>query len=114
MVTQNLSVDGDRCGVAHYLPWLVKSAEHQKERPHAYVKIPEARRRVVIADEADEHLTFDRRQHGPIATLPDLPDLAERTVTIGSAGKMFSVTGPKVQDFLFPTVSPGSRKCNTS
>jgi len=68
-------------------------AQHQEERPHAYVKIPEARRGVVIADEADEHLTFGRRRHGPIATLPDL---AERTVTIGSAGKMFSVTGPKV------------------
>jgi N-succinyldiaminopimelate aminotransferase len=89
-------------------------AEHQEERPHAYVKIPEARRRVVIADEADEHLIFDRRRHVPIATLPGLPDLAERTVTIGSAGKMFSVTGWKVQDFLFPTVSAGSRKRNTS
>jgi len=86
-------------------------AEHQEERPHAYVKIPEARRRVVIADEADEHLAFDRRRHVPIATLPDL---VERTVTIGSAGKMFSVTGWKVQNFLFPTVSAGSRKRNTS
>jgi N-succinyldiaminopimelate aminotransferase len=92
-------------------------AEHQEERPHAYVKIPEARRRVVIADEADEHLIFDGRRHVPIATLPGLPGLpglAERTVTIGSAGKMFSVTGWKVQDFLFPTVSAGSRKRNTS
>jgi aspartate/methionine/tyrosine aminotransferase len=92
-------------------------AEHQEERPHAYVKIPEARRRVVIADEADEHLIFDRRRHVQIATLPGLPglpDLPERTVTIGSAGKMFSVTGWKVQDFLFPTVSAGSRKRNTS
>ncbi len=42
------------------------------------------------ADEVYEHLTFDGRTHIPIATLPGM---AERTVTIGSAGKTFSVTG---------------------
>jgi N-succinyldiaminopimelate aminotransferase len=48
---------------------------------------------VVISDEVYEHLTFDRRTHTPIATLPGM---AERTVTIGSAGKTFSVTGWKI------------------
>ena len=48
---------------------------------------------VVISDEVYEHLTFDGRRHVPIATLPGM---AERTVTIGSAGKMFSVTGWKI------------------
>jgi N-succinyldiaminopimelate aminotransferase len=48
---------------------------------------------VVIADEVYEHITFDGRSHVPIATLPGM---AERTVTIGSAGKTFSVTGWKV------------------
>jgi N-succinyldiaminopimelate aminotransferase len=48
---------------------------------------------VVIADEVYEHLTFDGRNHVPIATLPGM---AERTISIGSAGKMFSVTGWKI------------------
>jgi N-succinyldiaminopimelate aminotransferase len=48
---------------------------------------------VVVADEVYEHLVFDGRTHTPIATLPGM---AERTVTIGSAGKTFSVTGWKV------------------
>jgi N-succinyldiaminopimelate aminotransferase len=47
----------------------------------------------VIADEVYEHLTFDGRQHIPIATLPGMRD---RTVTISSAGKTFSVTGWKI------------------
>jgi N-succinyldiaminopimelate aminotransferase len=48
---------------------------------------------VVVADEVYEHITFDGRRHVPIATLPGM---AARTVTIGSAGKTFSVTGWKV------------------
>jgi N-succinyldiaminopimelate aminotransferase len=47
----------------------------------------------VIADEVYEHLTFDGRRHLPIATLPGMRD---RTVTISSAGKTFSVTGWKI------------------
>jgi N-succinyldiaminopimelate aminotransferase len=48
---------------------------------------------IVISDEVYEHLIFDGRVHIPIATLPGM---RERTVTIGSAGKMFSVTGWKI------------------
>lgn len=47
---------------------------------------------IVVADEVYEHLVFEG-QHVPIATLPGM---AERTVTISSAGKTFSVTGWKV------------------
>lgn len=47
---------------------------------------------VVISDEVYEHLTYDV-EHLPIATLPGM---AGRTLTIGSAGKFFSVTGWKV------------------
>ncbi|MGX7678200.1 pyridoxal phosphate-dependent aminotransferase [Jatrophihabitans sp. DSM 45814] len=47
---------------------------------------------VVITDEVYEHLIFDG-QHIPMATLPGM---ADRTVTISSAGKTFSVTGWKV------------------
>lgn len=48
---------------------------------------------VVLADEAYEHLWFDGHPHIPIATLPGM---AERTITIGSAGKSLSFTGWKV------------------
>lgn len=47
---------------------------------------------LVIADEVYEHLVFDGA-HLPIATLPGM---RERTLTISSAGKTFSVTGWKV------------------
>lgn len=47
---------------------------------------------VVISDEVYEHLTFGV-PHIPISTLPGM---AERTVTISSGGKSFSLTGWKV------------------
>jgi N-succinyldiaminopimelate aminotransferase len=52
---------------------------------------------VVISDEVYEHLLFDDGptggRHVPVATLPGM---AERTLTVSSAGKTFSVTGWKV------------------
>jgi N-succinyldiaminopimelate aminotransferase len=47
---------------------------------------------VVVTDEVYEHLTFEE-PHIPLATLPGM---FERTLTISSAGKTFSVTGWKV------------------
>ena len=47
---------------------------------------------VIITDEVYEHLAFTA-PHVPIATLPGA---AERTLTISSAGKTFSVTGWKI------------------
>ena len=47
----------------------------------------------VIADEVYEHLLFAPAEHIPIATLPGM---FERTVTVSSAGKLFSATGWKV------------------
>jgi N-succinyldiaminopimelate aminotransferase len=47
----------------------------------------------VVTDEVYEHLVFDGARHVPVATLPDMSD---RTITISSAGKTFSVTGWKV------------------
>lgn len=46
---------------------------------------------IIVTDEVYEHLVFDR-PHVPIATLPGA---AERTLTISSAGKTFSLTGWK-------------------
>ncbi len=50
---------------------------------------------LVVTDEVYEHLVLDGSdaQHVPIATLPGM---AERTLTISSAGKTFSFTGWKI------------------
>jgi len=48
---------------------------------------------VVITDEVYEHLTFDDRAHVPLATLTGM---FERTLSLSSAGKSYSVTGWKV------------------
>jgi N-succinyldiaminopimelate aminotransferase len=48
---------------------------------------------LVISDEVYERLTFDGRTHLPIGTFPGM---AERTVTISSAAKMFNCTGWKI------------------
>jgi N-succinyldiaminopimelate aminotransferase len=48
---------------------------------------------VVICDEVYEHLMFDGKAAPPLITLPGM---RERCVKIGSAGKMFSLTGLKV------------------
>lgn len=48
---------------------------------------------LVITDEVYEHLVFDGRRHIPLASYPGM---AERTITISSAAKMFNVTGWKI------------------
>lgn len=48
---------------------------------------------VVIADEVYEHIVFDQQEHRSLA---EFSDLQNRTLTISSAGKTFSVTGWKV------------------
>ena len=76
----------------------------------------------VIADEVWEHITFDGRAHIPFISLPGM---RERTVKIGSAGKIYSLTGWKVgwvfaspaltaqiskaHQFLTFTVAPGTQ-----
>ncbi len=47
----------------------------------------------VVSDEVYEHLVFDGAVHTPVAALPGM---ADRTITISSAGKTFSATGWKV------------------
>jgi len=48
---------------------------------------------VVICDEVYEHLVYDGKPHIPLATLPGM---RARCVRVGSAGKIFSLTGWKV------------------
>ncbi len=48
---------------------------------------------IVISDEVWEHILLDGQGFTPLASLPGM---AERTIKIGSAGKIFSLTGWKV------------------
>jgi aspartate/methionine/tyrosine aminotransferase len=54
---------------------------------------------MVISDEVWEHIVLDGRSFTPIATLPGME---ERTIKIGSAGKIFSLTGWKVGWMVAP------------
>lgn len=59
----------------------------------AVARVLTASNAVAICDEVYEHLVFDGRPHLP---LMGFPGMAERCVRVGSAGKMFSLTGWKV------------------
>ena len=48
---------------------------------------------IVISDEVWEHILLDGQRFTPLASLPGM---AERTIKLGSAGKIFSLTGWKV------------------
>ena len=48
---------------------------------------------IAVCDEVWEHVMFDARQHIPLIAMPGM---RERCVKIGSAGKIFSLTGWKV------------------
>lgn len=55
---------------------------------------------LVITDEVYEHLVFDGSPHLPIAAFPGM---AQRTLSVSSAGKTFSVTGWKIGWVCGPT-----------
>ena len=48
---------------------------------------------IAICDEVWEHVIFDGRAHIPLITIPGMRD---RTIKVGSAGKIFSLTGWKI------------------
>ena len=48
---------------------------------------------VALCDEVWEHVVFDGRRHRPLMALPGM---RERTIKVGSAGKIFNLTGWKV------------------
>lgn len=54
---------------------------------------------IVICDEVYEHLIFDDVPHIPLMTLPEMFD---RTIRIGSAGKTFSLTGYRLGHVVGP------------
>jgi N-succinyldiaminopimelate aminotransferase len=59
---------------------------------------------IALTDEVWEHVVFDGRGHRPLA---GFPGMAERTVKIGSAGKIFSLTGWKVGWVVAPPALAG-------
>ena len=59
---------------------------------HAVARVVNDYDLLVVTDEVYEHLTFDR----PHVALATLAGMAERTLTISSAGKTFSFTGWKI------------------
>ena len=63
-----------------------------RDQLEALARICTERDLLALTDEVYEHLIFEGR-HLPLATLPGM---AERTLTVSSAGKTFSVTGWKV------------------
>jgi len=63
------------------------------EELKAIAKVLRGSQAIAICDEVYEHLVFDGRPHVPLMTLPGM---AERVVRVGSAGKMFSLTGWKI------------------
>ena len=63
-----------------------------REELGAVADLAAAHDAVVVSDEVYEHQAYER-PHVPIASLPGM---AQRTLTVSSAGKTFSVTGWKV------------------
>ena len=54
---------------------------------------------IALSDEVWEHVVFDGRAHLPLSAQPGM---RERTVKVGSAGKIFSLTGWKVGWIVAP------------
>ncbi len=54
---------------------------------------------VALCDEVWEHIVFDGVAHVPMASIPGM---AERTIKLGSAGKIFGLTGWKVGFVVAP------------
>jgi aspartate/methionine/tyrosine aminotransferase len=63
------------------------------EELHVIANLAREHGLIVISDEVWEHIVLDGGRFTPLASLPGM---AERTIKIGSAGKIFSLTGWKV------------------
>ncbi len=64
-----------------------------RDELEAVAAIARDRDLTVISDEVWEHIVLDSERFSPLASLPGM---AEQTIKIGSAGKIFSLTGWKV------------------
>ncbi len=70
-----------------------------KDELEGIAKIAKKHDLIVLSDEVYEHITFDGAKHIPIATLDGM---RERTITISSTGKTFSMTGWKIGTVCAP------------
>ena len=94
-----LDLDELRAAVTSRTRFVLLNSPHNptgtvltREELEAVAQLAVERDLVVITDEVYEHLTFGA-DHVPMATLPGM---AERTLTLSSAGKSYSFTGWKV------------------
>ncbi len=97
--TFSLDVDRLRAAVTPRTKLILLNSPHNPTgavltRPEldAIAQLAIERDLLVVTDEVYEHLAFDE-PHIPMSTLPGM---AERTLTISSAGKTFSFTGWKI------------------
>ena len=65
----------------------------EREELEALARVAREHDLIVISDEVWEHIVLGSEPFVPLASLPGM---AERTIKIGSAGKIFSLTGWKV------------------
>ena len=95
-----IDVDGLRRAVTAKTKALIVNSPHNPtgmvasdDELKALAKLAVDADLLVIADEVYEHLVFDGHRHIPLA---NYPGMADRTVTISSAAKMFNCTGWKI------------------
>lgn len=95
-----LDVDALRAAVTQRTKAIIVNSPHNptgtvlaEKDLHALAEFAVEADLLVISDEVYEHLVYDGRRHLPLATYPGM---AERTVTISSAAKMFNCTGWKI------------------
>jgi N-succinyldiaminopimelate aminotransferase len=95
-----LDLDAMRAAVTPRTKLLLINSPHNPtgtvltpDELHGIAELACERDLLVVTDEVYEHLSFDGAPHVPLATLPGM---RERTITISSAGKTFSVTGWKI------------------
>ncbi len=95
-----LDVDALRAAVSPATRFLLVNSPHnptgtvlRDDELAALAAVAVERDLTVITDEVYEHLTFDGVRHTPLATFPGM---AERTLTLSSVGKSYSMTGWKV------------------
>jgi aspartate/methionine/tyrosine aminotransferase len=75
-----------------------------KEELEAIARLCQKWDAIAITDEIYEHILYDEARHIPLATIDGM---AERTVTIGSLSKTFSVTGWRVGWAVSPPALTG-------
>lgn len=66
---------------------------YPREDLHLLARFCEEFDTIAICDEVWEHVIYDGREHIPLITIPGM---RERTIKVGSAGKIFGLTGWKI------------------